>query len=286
MEFKRISIVCKPHKEVVKYLNKTIDFLKRKNLEIILDEVSAELINKKNSIPRNNIGEKSDLIIVIGGDGTFLSVSKTAILNNIPIAGFNLGTLGFLTELNKEEIEQTLEKILSGKAKIFERKVFEFRFNKFYEIAANDIVITKGNIARIINLLLEINGDEITHVRGDGLIIATPTGSTAYSLSAGGPIVSPEVNGIVITPICPHSLTFRPIIIPDHFKVCVTLQSKSDNVFITLDGQKVIPIKKGNKFSVSVYDKKLKIIENQYMDYYKLISEKLNWGMKNGFKLD
>ncbi len=286
MDYKRVSIVAKPHKEVVKYLNRTIEYLKSKKVKIQLDEVSAKLINYTNFTSRYNIGEDSDLIIVIGGDGTFLSVSKTAILNSVPIAGFNLGTLGFLTELNKEEVEETLEKILTGKAKIFERKVFEFKFKKFNEIAANDIVITKGNIARIINLLLEINGEEITHIRGDGLILSTPTGSTAYSLSAGGPIVSPEVNGIVITPICPHSLTFRPIIIPDNFKVCVTLQSKSDNVFITIDGQKVIPIKKGGKFSVSLFNKTLKIIENQYMNYYKLISEKLNWGMKNGFKLD
>ena len=140
------------------------------------------------------------------------------------------------------------------------------------------MVASKGNIARIIRLSLEIDGNEVAEVSGDGLIVSTPTGSTAYSLSAGGPVISPDVNGIVITPICPHSLTFRPLVVPDRSIINVRLLSEKSEVFVTLDGQTVMPMSLGNQFEARIYHKKLKMIASAEINYFKLLSEKLNWG--------
>ncbi|MEN8154539.1 MAG: NAD(+)/NADH kinase [Acidobacteriota bacterium] len=278
-KYKKIGIVAKPHEDVVFYLKKTIKILTELKVEFNLEKTAADLIGKKSKISRDKISEISDLIILIGGDGTFLSVASFAVKSRIPVAGFNLGTLGFLTELKKENLEKSLKKLLEGNFKISERKLLEVEFRGEKSIALNDVVISKGNIARIIKLKLEINNDEVTEISSDGLIIATPTGSTAYSLSAGGPILTPEVNGIVVTPICAHSLTFRPFVIPDNSSIKVTLVSDMANVFVTMDGQKVIPLKHGESVSIKTYDKKLKMIISDKINYFELLSEKLNWGI-------
>ena len=153
----------------------------------------------------------------------------------------------------------------------------DFQREKF--IALNDVVASKGYIARVIKLQLMIDQIEVAEIRADGLIIATPTGSTAYSLSAGGPIVAPEVNGMVITPLCPHSLTFRPFVIPDQSRVRVKLISESEKVHITMDGQMAIPIGPGDFFDVSISREKLKLITSPEINYFKLLYEKLNWAL-------
>lgn len=279
LKFKKAGIVVKPHNDVAFHLKKTYEILKELKVEIILEKIAANLLNLKSDISREKIADYSDIIILIGGDGTFLSIAKQVVENQIPIAGFNLGTLGFLTELNKDLLDKYLHQIFYGKLKISERKLLEIDFKRKKYIALNDVVASKGNISRIIKLLLEINKVQVAEIRSDGLIISTPTGSTAYSLSAGGPIVTPDVKGIIITPICPHSLTFRPIIIPDNSEIKVKLLSDTTGVYITIDGQEVIPMSTDDLFKVSIYDKKLKIIESIDMNYYKLLSEKLNWGI-------
>jgi NAD+ kinase len=278
-KFRKAGIVVKPHKEVIQYLKQTIKILKQRKIEYTLENIAANLLNLKSRVSRKKIADDVDIIILIGGDGTFLSVAQQAVENSIPIAGFNLGTLGFLTELSKDTLESSLNDIFSNKLKISERKLLEIHFKGEKYIALNDVVISKGNIARIIKLKLDINGSEVAQIRADGLIVSTPTGSTAYSLSAGGPIVTPKVNGIIITPICPHSLTFRPFVIPDQSGVKVTLISETTRVFLTLDGQRVIPMSTNDFFETMVYDKKLKIVEARSMNYFGLLSEKLNWGI-------
>jgi NAD+ kinase len=278
-QFRKAGIVVKPHKEVIQYLKQTIKILAQNNIEYTLESMAANLLDLKSRVSRKKIADDVDIIILIGGDGTFLSVAQQAVENGIPIAGFNLGTLGFLTELSKDTLESCLTDIFSKKLKISERKLLEIFYKGERYIALNDVVISKGNIARIIKLRLEINGSEVAQIRADGLIISTPTGSTAYSLSAGGPIVTPKVNGIIITPICPHSLTFRPFVIPDHSVVKVTLISETTRVFLTLDGQRVIPMSTSDFFETRIYKKKLKIVEARHMNYFGLLSEKLNWGI-------
>ena len=279
LKFKKVGLVVKPHPDVVPYLKKTTDILKEMKVEIILEDIAAKLIHMKSDIPRKQIGEQVDIIIMIGGDGTLLSVAKQAVNNNIPIAGFNLGSLGFLTELCIDNLESSIVEIFTSEAKVSERKLLELNFKGDEYLALNDIVTTKGYIARIINLMLSINGDEVAEIRSDGLIISTPTGSTAYSLSAGGPIVAPDVNGMVITPLCPHSLTLRPFVIPDSSTIRVKLTSESQKVFITVDGQTAIPITTGDYFDVCINRKKLKIIGSKDMNYFRLLSEKLKWAL-------
>lgn len=278
-KYKKAGIVVKPHKEVILHLKLTVEILKSLNVEVVLEKIAADLLGKTSDISREKIASFVDIIILIGGDGTFLSVATQAVEAEIPVGGFNLGSLGFLTELSKDKLEESLMNIFHGQVEVSERKLLEIGFKGEKYIALNDVVASKGNIARVIKLLLEIDQNHVVEFGGDGLIISTPTGSTAYSLASGGPIVSPEVNGIIITPICPHSLTFRPLVVPDHSVIKVTLKSENTEVFITVDGQTLIPMATGDEFEVSIYHKKLKMVVARDMNYFKLINEKLHWGL-------
>jgi NAD+ kinase len=276
--YKKAGIVVKPHNDVIPYLGKAMEIIRSFQVEVVLEETAARLIGKNSDISRENIGTHADIIILIGGDGTFLSVAKQAVENQVPVAGFNLGSLGFLTELKKENLEANLRNIFYGQPKISQRKMLEIDYKGQQYAALNDVVVGKGSIARIIKLCLEIDDYYVAEISGDGLIISTPTGSTAYSLSAGGPIVTPHVKGIVVTPICPHSLTFRPLVIPDDSKVKVTLIYGTES-FLTVDGQKVIPLDTGDFFTAGVLEKTLPMVENGHLNYFKLLNEKLNWGL-------
>jgi len=278
LNYKRAAIVVKPHQDVVAYLERTIAVLKSFSVEIVLEQIAAQLIGQESRISREEVAAYADIIILIGGDGTFLSVARQAVDNQIPVAGFNLGTLGFLTELNKENLDENLHDIFYGTPTISERKLLRLEYKDRHYKALNDIVAAKGNISRIVKLLLEIDGRYVSELGADGLIIASPTGSTAYSLSSGGPIVSPYVNGMIVTPICPHSLTFRPLVIPDSSRIKVTLISEARS-FITVDGQRVLPMSCGDFYEVIIAKQTLKLVASGDMNYFKLLNEKLNWGL-------
>lgn len=282
--YNKIGIVIKPpHKEIGKivktYLLETIGILKELNKNIILETIASGLLGQENGVDRGEIASLSDIIIIIGGDGTFLSVAKDAAHNNIPVVGFNMGTLGFLTEFNIGQLKGELNGILNGKYRISERKLLKLDYKNENISALNDIVVSKGDIARVIKFTLIIDDDPIADITADGLIVSTPTGSTAYSLSAGGPIITPEVTGTIITPICPHSLTFRPIIIPDRSEIKVKQISDNTEVFITIDGQKKIPFIYGDIIKISSCNKKLKMVSQNDLSYFNLLSEKLKWGL-------
>jgi NAD+ kinase len=278
-KFKKAVIVAKPHQDVVFYLQKTIAILKKFAIAFTLEQTAAELLQSNKYCAREDIARETDLIIVLGGDGTFLSVARQAVETQVPVAGFNLGTLGFLTEMKKESLAESLSDIFSGKARISQRKLLQISFKNQLYTALNDVVINKGAIARIVKLLLKIDGAMVTEVKGDGIIISTPTGSTAYSISAGGPIVSPEVNGIIITPICPHSLTFRPLVVHDSNIVTVQLLTQNMDTYVTIDGQTVLPLNFEDTISVGVYPKQLLMLVAPEINYFKLLSDKLNWGI-------
>ncbi|MBN2400177.1 MAG: NAD(+)/NADH kinase [Candidatus Aminicenantes bacterium] len=278
-EFKKAVIVAKPHQDMVLYLQKTIAVLKKFSVSFTLEQTAAKLLQSRKSCTREHVARDTDIIIVLGGDGTFLSVASQAVEAQVPVAGFNLGTLGFLTEMKKESLEDSLGTILSGKARISQRKLLEISFKNQRYTALNDVVINKGAIARIVKLLLKIDDVMVTEVKGDGLIISTPTGSTAYSISAGGPIVSPEVNGIIITPICPHSLTFRPLVVKDSSVVTVQLLTMHVDTYITIDGQTVLPMNFEETLQIETYSKPLRMLVAPEINYFKLLSDKLNWGI-------
>jgi NAD+ kinase len=279
LKYKTVGIVAKPHQGVIPYLKKAIDILKSLKVEVFLEKMAAELLGMKSEFPREEIALCSDIIILIGGDGTFLSVASQAVEQDVPVAGFNLGHLGFLTELKKEELEENLTDIVHGRMKISERTLLQLQFSGEDSLALNDVVVSKGNISRVVIFLLEIDDLYVAEIKADGLIISTPTGSTAYSLAAGGPIVTPNVNGMVVTPICPHALTFRPLVIPDSSRVRVKLISESSEVFITIDGQKVIPMCSGDYFETTIATKKLRLVASKNINYFRLLNEKLNWGL-------
>jgi NAD+ kinase len=278
-KFERAVIVAKPHEDMVHYLQKTIAILKKFAVAFTLEQTAAELLQSNKYCAREDIARETDLIIVLGGDGTFLSVARQAVEAQVPVAGFNLGTLGFLTEMKKESLEESLAVILAGKAKISRRKLLQINFENQRYTALNDVVINKGAIARVVKLLLKIDGATVTEVKGDGIIISTPTGSTAYSISAGGPIVSPEVNGIIITPICPHSLTFRPLVVRDNTVITVQLLTPHMDTYVTIDGQTVLPMNFEATITVGSYPKQLLMLVAPEINYFKLLSDKLNWGI-------
>lgn len=277
LNFNTAGIIAKPNRDIRPYLEITVRTLKEFGVNIKLEEVAARHLNSTEYISRSDIGSVSDILIVIGGDGTLLSIARQAVVNNIPIAGFNLGTLGFLTELDKNEIESSLHNIFLNTPSFSLRKLLRIKYMGKVHTALNDCVISNGNIARVISLSLQIDDKEVAEMRADGLILSTPTGSTAYSLSAGGPILAPEVNGIVITPICAHSLTFRPFIIPDSSTVAVRV-NESEDTFITIDGQTVIPVDQKHPIHIEIHDTPLKIVEAPETNFFQLLSDRLNWG--------
>lgn len=279
VKYKRAVIVAKPHQDVVLYLRQAIAVLEEKGVEHVLEKTAAELLGERECCLRDELPPGADLIVVLGGDGTFLSIARRAVEAQVPVAGFNLGTLGFLTAMKKEGLAEGLGRILDGRAAVSRRKLLQVDFRQETYTALNDVVVNKGTIARIVKLLLAVDGDTMAEMKGDGVILATPTGSTAYSLAAGGPIVSPAVNGIVITPICPHSLTFRPLVVPDDAEVSVRLLTPQMDTIVTIDGQTALPFQFEETLRVRVHPRPLLMLVAPGTNYYHLLYEKLNWGL-------
>lgn len=238
-------------------------------------------------VTKDELPKLVDLIIVLGGDGTYLSIARLMKTRSVPVLGVNLGTLGFLTEVRKQEVFEVLNGILHrGEVKISERTLLRVvvKRNKksvFDALAVNDAVVSKGAIARIINLHVEIDGEWANTVRADGLIISTPTGSTAYSLAAGGPLVHPGLECMILAPICPHGLSQRPMVIPDRKAITVRLDNIPGHVYLTVDGQEGLDLKDGDAIEVTRFTKhKLQIVTSPERDYFSLLREKLNFGGK------
>lgn len=255
-------------------------------------EAARELKRVKKSqvivVSKAKVVDVADLIIVFGGDGTYLSIARLMKNRSVPVVGVNMGQLGFLTEIKRSEAIDTIQAILNGKKlNISERSLLEVtvrRKNKviFQGPVVNDAVISKGAIARIIGIQLNINGKHAYTVRADGLIVSTPTGSTAYSLAAGGPIVSPDLRALILTPICPHSLTQRPIVVPDHSEIHLRLHHRPGHVLLTLDGQDAVDLKEDDLVTVRRFKKhSLKLISSPSLDYFSLLREKLKFGLRD-----
>lgn len=240
---------------------------------------------KTKFVSKAEFAKKVDFVIVLGGDGTYLSAARLMQDVSKPILGVNMGTLGFLTEVRREEIYDAINKILGeGKIRVSERVMMQVALIRrgrtiFKSIVVNDAVISKGAIARIIGIKIDVNGEWANTVRADGMIVSTPTGSTAYSLAAGGPIVVPTLDCLILTPICPHGLTQRPLILRDDMRVDLTLDHMPGHVYLTLDGQDGVDLKAGDMISISRFTKhKLKIVKAPNRDYFSLLREKLNFG--------
>jgi NAD+ kinase len=286
----RIGIIAKKNKpEAVKLAVRLAEWLKPRNIDVYIEEEVGKHLSSTVSGPawksmkREEIAPDIEMIVVLGGDGTLLSVARQVWNKSIPILGVNLGGLGFLTEVTLDELYPVLEKVLRNDFETNEREVLNAgvirkgkRIAEF--IVLNDAVINKGALARIIDLETTINGEYLSTFRSDGLIISTPTGSTAYNLSAGGPIVYPSLHTIIITPICPHTLTIRPIIIPDDVKIRALLKSRNEEVTLTLDGQQGFALDFEDVVEVGKAEGRILLIKSPYRHYFELLREKLKWG--------
>ncbi|MCJ7499342.1 NAD(+)/NADH kinase [bacterium] len=284
-EMKEIGIITKTtssHADEV--MGKLVPWLTGRGVKVRMQEDYRGLADGDSiAVPREHVPDGVDMVLVLGGDGTLLSAARLLEGTNQPILGINLGSLGFLTELGLDEIFEALEKVLEGEYTIESRVRLEASLHRageqigHYQVL-NDVVINKGALARIIDLETFVDGHKVTNYQADGLIISTPTGSTAYSLAAGGPIIEPTLDVFVISPICPHTLTNRPLVIPGGSRVELCLLSDSGAVFITLDGQEGTRLKQGDCVRVRVSDQKVNLIRTGVRNFYDVLSAKLHWG--------
>lgn len=281
----KIGIIAKPKKEEARAaVEKLIQWLKDRNKEIILDFQTASYISEPiESYQRSEIPSQSDIIIVLGGDGTLLSVARQIGSLGVPIIGVNLGGLGFLTAITLDELHDALEDIFAGNFLVEHRMMLTSEIYRHGEklseyTVLNDVVINKGALARIIELETFVNEQYVTTYRADGLIISTPTGSTAYSLSAGGPVIFPTMSALIMTPICSHTLTNRPLVIPDNVSIKVILDTENQDVILTLDGQIGIALEYKDTVYIrksSIYSKLIRFPQKIFFD---VLRNKLKWG--------
>ena len=284
-EIKRIGIIAKPVKEKVeKVLLELLKWLKGKGLYYCIDDESGQLIDyPAERYHRSKIPEKVDMIVVLGGDGTLLSVARLLHNSSVPVLGVNLGGLGFLTEVSKQELLPNMEKILQNKYSIDTRMMLDsyvYRQGKKLgeHSVLNDVVIHKSALARIIDMDVYFGEQFVGQFKADGLIISTPTGSTAYSLASGGPIVFPNMEAIVITPISPHCLTNRALVISDKAIIKVVLKAKGEDVYLTLDGQWGFSLLPEDEVFIKKSQRRIHLIQSPRKNYFEVLREKLKWG--------
>lgn len=276
---KRIGIVIKAHAPGVdRVLKEIVSFLKGQKIEPLLEKIAAEKIGLKGGPEREKLPGLSQALIVLGGDGTLLSIAPQAARAGIPVIGINLGRLGFLTEIPVDEALPVLRAFIQNKnGFISPRSLLEISYRGRQDICLNDVVLNKSALARMIELLIFINDKEVTSLKGDGLILSSPTGSTAYSLSAGGPIVHPGIESIILTPICPHTLSFRPLLIPSTSEIKIKLLTPEEKVYLTIDGQRGEPISRNAVLTVKKSKLILQLVTSPWRSYYQLVKEKLGW---------
>jgi NAD+ kinase len=284
-KFQRVGVVAKvASREAVHTAHELAEWLRRRGLEAALDEATLRAKGVAAERPFRP-GETYDLVVVLGGDGTLLSVART-LAPKVPILGVNLGNLGFLTEINRGELYPAMVQVLAGRFQVEERSLLDVELRRngggagasFRYRVLNDAVLTKSALARIIELTLRVDGHLVARFRADGLIISTPTGSTAYNLSAGGPILSPLLPVTVLTPICPHALSLRPIAVPDHGRIEVTLETQREEVYLTLDGQEGTSVGFRDTVSVTRSKATVRLARVSERTFYDNLRGKLRWG--------
>lgn len=282
---KRLGLIAKTHAPgLPELLRDLLPWLAQRNVEVFLDADTASAIGETSSYARTSIPDLVECIIVLGGDGTLLSVARLLEGHDLPILGVNLGGVGFLTETTAYQLRTRLEKVLDGDYTIQQRLRLKTSIHRQREhipqpTVLNDVVINKGTLARIINLETYIDDVYVTTYRADGLIVSTPTGSTAYSMAAGGPILYPNIHALILNPICPFTLGQRPLVLPDTVKIKVVLQTPNEHVLVTLDGQVGITLRYHDVIEIECAAKPIKLIRTAKKDhYFQILRTKLKWG--------
>ena len=281
---KRIGILVKPELPDAKLLlDELVPWLRGRGKDPLLDPSLAGLIGEPTSYAKADIALLADMLVVLGGDGTMLAAARLVEDRPTPILGVNVGGLGFLTEVTRDELYHALEQVFTNAFIEEERLMLRSRIMRLGEQVAaaavlNDVVLNKGALAHMVQLEISINRQFVTSLRGDGLIISTPTGSTAYSLSSGGPILNPSVHALILTPICPHTLTNRPIVIPQDVLVEVVMVSREEGAMATFDGQVGIALRHQDTIEIRASEHKTKLVRFPERTYYDVLRKKLKWG--------
>jgi len=280
-----IGIISRPRRSnLAAVVPRLLKWLEARGIQAVYDEeTAASLGDASKGRTRQNVADASQLLLVLGGDGTLLAGAQLAGPREIPVLPINLGSLGFLTSFTLNELYPALEDTLAGRSSFSQRVMLSTELERGGKViesqrVLNDAVINKGALARMIELELSIDADPVCRYRADGLIVATPTGSTAYSLSAGGPIVHPSVESILITPICPHTLSDRPLVILDSSSIEIRLSGNAESMFLTLDGQRGIPLQPTDRVRITRAKELLRLIHPPKKSYFEILRNKLKWG--------
>ncbi len=279
-QFRKVGIILRPSTPTLKEVflqSKTL--FERRGIEVLIDTNSASMIGLLGQ-PFELLCKTCDILLTIGGDGTLISVARRSHSYGIPVLGVHAGKLGFMADLHIAELEDFIEKIENGKYRIDKRAMLEAviatKEGERQVIAFNDIVLTRPSISKMIHLDVTVDDKAFNTYYGDGVIVATPTGSTAYNLSAGGPILFPLTNVFVLTPICPHSLTQRPVVLPGHFQMEV--RTPESTVLAIVDGQNIYEFHEGDCIRIKLADAQAHLLHKQEFNYFDVLKEKLSWG--------
>jgi NAD+ kinase len=282
---RKVGIISRPRpNDIAAVVPDLLKWLAQYKVEVFVDpETAAAASLPGHERRREELPRIADLLIVLGGDGTLLAAARLENERGVPILPVNLGGLGFLTSVTLAELYPILEQTLAGENRTSERVMLDVRVIRGGEQverhhALNDAVLNKAALARMIDLTLTVNGEFVSDFRADGLIISTPTGSTAYSLAAGGPIMYPRVEAFLVTPICPHMLTNRPLVVPETSRIEVKFVGPGEPVTLTLDGQVGIDLHPGDRVEIARAKQRLRLVRAPERTYYQILRDKLKWG--------
>jgi len=281
---KTAAIISRPDRpEVAKILPGLLTWLAEHGYKIVVDLATSQYISGQKVVPRSEMASQLlDLVVVLGGDGTLLSAARVTATIDVPLLGVNLGSLGFLTEVPLQSLYSMLEAIGRGHAEVEHRSLMQVDLLREDEVRGrylvfNDAVVNKTALARLNTYDLHIDKAFVSSYRADGMIVATPTGSTAYSLSAGGPVLMPSVKAFVITPVAPHSLTHRPLVVPDSVEIEIMLRSEEEVAYLSLDGQPGLDLRDGDRVHCRRSEHQVNLFRTG-TDFFHVLRTKLNWG--------
>lgn len=285
MRVTKIGITSKPLKaEVQEIVPPLIEWLRERHVDVCIDEeTAAALGGHEVCLARDQIPPQVDLIVVLGGDGTLLATARALNGKPVPLLAVNLGGLGFLTVITTDELYPTLERAIAGHLRTEQRVQIEAQIVHDGQVVAgylalNDVVFNKGAIARVLDFDVWVDKSFISTYKADGLIVATPTGSTAYSLAAGGPVVAPAVAAFIMTPICAHTLTNRPVVLPDSVTIEVAVKSQREPVYLTVDGQEGVNLQSEDTVRIKRAASHVVLIQSPHKTYFEILRQKLKWG--------
>jgi len=284
-----VGVVVNPEKaaqdpQVTVRVREAVSTLLRHGLVVRVNADGARAVRLEElSATEQELAESSDALVVVGGDGTILRAARAGAVRGVPVMGVNVGGFGFLAEVGLQELPEALERLVAGRHAVEERMMLAAEVGRAGEVAErflalNDMVVTKSGYARLMPIRVCVNGEHLATYLADGLIVSTPTGSTAYNLSAGGPILSPGVRAMVITPICPHTLTARPVVVDADDVATVEVASKVEGVLLTVDGQVGCPLRGGDVVQVRRAEERARLVRLKAPSFYELLRQKFAWG--------